>query len=456
MNTLPMSFEFERLPTEAISLDAEEMHQAIEFSRPIPDDGRQWQTYLNALALFVFKKWLQERDDNLIVNWQDCTITKPALANVIPTVANLQVGNFKVCLITIGNSWDEQIPLSRLVVDIPEFVPHFYVFVEVLESQEFGVVRGFISYPQLIENINNVQTVSPQADWNYEIPLTWFDNDPNRLLLYLRTLQPEAISLPAIPNNRQQTLAAQESELSTLLWQLQDPEIELWEILNWQQGCVVLTSPELLDWIYQLQTSSLNIEEYQTQTTTAHTTLLQASTRDLIKLITQPAINVGRWLWDELDEIGESLAWTLLPRFSPLREIRSPAEELEAITSQLQTQGLEIPLAARSGYQSFLLAGIPLRLYAIGWNSSTLTEPNSWNLLLILGAPSPNTLPENFKFRVSDKTGVLLEQSVNPQQRNWYLYTCLVGNWDEKFIVTTSLGDDVEVTLPPFGFDITR
>ncbi|BAY24044.1 hypothetical protein NIES2100_38370 [Calothrix sp. NIES-2100] len=450
MNTLPVSFEFERLPTETISLDAEAINQSIELSRHIPDDGRQWQTYLNALALFVLKKWLGERDDNLTVNWEESTISKPALANVIPHVANFQVGNFKLCLITNGTSWNEHISLSRIVVNIPEFVPHFYVFVEVLESEECGVVRGFISYPQLMENIETLQTISTQPDWSYEIPLNWFDNDPNRLLLYLRALQPDSITLPNIPDNRQQTLAAMEGELVTLLRQLQAPEIELWEILNWQQGSAVLTSPELVDWIYKLQISSLNLENPPLETS-----LSPASIRDLIKLITQPAINVGRWLWDELDEIGESLAWTLLPRLAPLREMRSPAEELEAIASQLQTQGLEIPLVARSGYQNFLLAGIPLRLYAVAWNSSTVSEPNLWSLLLILGATSPNTLPENFKFRVSDKTGILTEQSVNPQQRDSYLYTCLVGNWDEKFIVTASLGDDVEVTLPPFAFDIT-
>lgn len=456
MNTLPISLEFERLPTTAIIIESEEINQAVELSRQIPNDARQWQTYLNALALFVFKKWLEERDEQLTVNWEQSTITKPALANVIPTVANLQIGNFKVSLITIGNSWDEQVPLSRLVVDIPEFVPHFYVFVEVLEEQECGVVRGFISYPQLIENIETLQTIFPQADWSYEIPLTWFDNDPNRLLLYLRTLQPEAITLPTIPANRQQTLAVLESELVTLLRQLQEPETEFWEVLNWQQGTAVLTSPELIDWIYKLQTNSLNIENIETQNSSLETPLLQASIRDLIKLITQPAINVGRWLWDELDEIGESLSWTLLPRFASISEFRSPVEELEAIKSQLQAQGLEIPLVARSGYQNFLLAGIPLRLYAIAWNSSTVNEPNLWNLLLILGAPLANTLPENFKFRVSDKTGILTEQSVNPQQLDSYLYTCLVGGWDEKFIVTASLANGVEVTLPPFAFDITR
>jgi hypothetical protein len=31
-----------------------------------------------------------------------------------------------------------------------------------------------------------------------------------------------------------------------------------------------------------------------------------------------------------------------------------------------------------------------------------------------------------------------------------------VGNWDEKFLVSVSLMDGVEVTLPPFAFDLGR
>ncbi len=95
-------------------------------------------------------------------------------------------------------------------------------------------------------------------------------------------------------------------------------------------------------------------------------------------------------------------------------------------------------------------------MYAIAWNSSTENEPNSWSLLLILGASVPNTLPENLKLRVSDQTGILIEQGVNPEQVDSYLYTCVAGNWNEKFIVTVSLVDGVEVTLPPFAFDISR
>jgi len=439
-----MSLEFQRLPTESLNIEPEEINQAVELSNKIPDDSRQWQTYINGLALFTFKKWIEERDENLTVNWQGSTIAKPSLANAIPIITNLQVGQFKICLISLGSLFDEQVSFPKLVIDLPEFVPHFYVLVEVLEEQECGVIQGFITHQQLIENIET-QTTNIQRDWTYQIPLNWFEKDPNSLFLYLRTLEPEAIPLPVVTANRQQQLAAIENELVRLLPQLQAPETELWQVLNWEQGSVVLTSPELLEWVYKLQNNNL-----ETALASLQTYLL-----DFIKLITRPAINLGRWLWDELDEIGESLSWQLL-NLTPAREFRSPAEEFEAIKLQLQSQGVEIPTVARCGHHNFLLAGHPLRIYAVVWNSSAKNDPNLWSLLLILGAPVPNTLPNTLKFRVSDLTGILTEQQVNPQQVNSYLYTSVVGAWDEKFIASVNIADGVEVTLPPFAFDNTR
>ncbi len=441
-----MSVEFDRLPTESISLETEDINHAIILSSKIPDDSRQWQTYLNSLALFGLKQWIKERDGNFTVNWQESTIAKPELANAIPVATNLQVGSFKICTIAIGNLFEEQVLLPKLVVDLPEYVPHFYVLVEVLEEQECCVVRGLMPYQQLIEHLQATQTNHPQTDWTYQIPLNWFEHDPNRLLLYLRALEPEALPLPAITENRQQQLAAIERELVRLLPQLQSPETELWQVLNWEQGSIVLRSPELLEWIYHLQINNLE---------TANSVSIQTYLLDFIKLITQPAINLGRWLWDELDEVGESLAWTLLPP-TPVSEFRTPAEEFRGIQMQLQAQGIEIPTVARCGHHNFLLAGNPLRIYAVAWNSSTESNPSTWSLLLILGATAPNSLPNNLKFRISDKTGILAEQQVHPQQTDSYLFTAVAGTWDEKFIASVSIAPGVEVALPPFAFDIRQ
>jgi hypothetical protein len=443
MHILPMSMDFERLPTESLNLEPEEINYAIALSNQIPDDSRQWQTYLNALALFTFKKWLEERDDNLTLNWQESTIAKPALANAIPTVTNLQVGQFQICLISLGSLFDEQVPLPRLVVDLPEFIPHFYILVEVLEEQNCGIVQGVITYQQLKENITASSGVTNHSNWTYEIPLDWFEKDPSNLLLYLRTLAPEAILLPPIPTNRQQQLTVIENELVRLLPRLQAPETELWQVLNWQQGSTVLTSPDLIGWIYKLQTNNLE---------TANLASLQVYLLDFIKLITLPAINLGRWLWDELDEIGTSLSWQLI-NLTPAREFRSPVEEFQNIKLQLQVKGVQIPTVARCGHHNFNFAGNPLRIYAVAWNSSTANDPNTWSLILILGAPVPNTLPNNLKFRVSDQTGILTEQQVNLQQVD-YLYASVTGTWDEKFIATVSIANGIEVALPPFAFNI--
>lgn len=446
MNNITMSVEFDRLPIESLSLDTEEINCAITLSSLIPDDSRQWQTYLNSLASLGLKQWLEERDDNLTVNWQESTIAKPELANVVPVATNLQVGVLKLCTIAIGSLFEQQVSLPRLVVDLPEYVPHFYVLVEVLEEQECCVVRGFISYQQLVEHLQTAQLNSPQADWTYQIPLNRFELDPNRLLLYLRALEPDTIVLPAIPENRQQQLAALEPELGRLLPQLQAKTTQMWQILNWEQASAVLTSPELLEWIYNLQANNLE---------TANTTSVQTYLLDLLKLVTQPAINLGRWLWDELDEIGESLAWNLLP-LVPASEFRTPAEEFRGIQTRLKAQGIEIPPVARCGHHNFLLAGNPLRIYAVAWNSSTENNPNMWSLLLILGATAPYSLPNNLKFRISDRTGILAEQQVNPQHTDSYLFTAIAGTWDEKFIASASIAPGVEVTLPPFAFDIRQ
>lgn len=448
----PMTFEFERLPTESIQLESIDVDCAIQLSQDLPDESRQWQTYLNGLGLFVFKNWLEQRDDLLTVNWQDSTIAKPQLANVFPFVTNLQVGEFKVCLITLDSLFERQVPLSRLVVDLPEFVPHFYVLVEVAEEEQAGMVRGVITYQQLHNYLRIYSLENPTDEVNYPIPLDWFDTEPNNVLLYFRILEAQAIQLPVLETNRQDELAILENQLVKLLPQLQTPETELWQILNWQQTSAVVTSPDLLEWVYELQKNSL---EETSETNKREITSIQKYLRDRIRLITQPAINLGRWLWGELDAIGEALAWELIS-LAPAPEFRSPAAEFAAIKSQLQSQGVDIPNIARCGHHNFNLAGNSLRIYAVAWNSSTENEPNSWSLFLILGAPAPNVLPTNLRFRVSDKTGILSEQQVNSHQLDSYLFTAVAGTWDEKFIVNISIADGVEVTLPTFSFDIRQ
>lgn len=450
-NTNHMDLDFEAFAPEAIPLSSDRIHEAVALTRQIPDESRQWQTYLNGLALFAFEQWLEDGAVDLPLNQEECSIFHPPLANAIEAVCNLKVNEFKICAIAIGSLTDAEIALPRAVVDIPEFIPHFYVLVEVQEELETAAIAGFISYEQLV-NLQQTVNLQPDSDWTYQIPLSWFNPDPDQLLLYLSCLEPIAIALPAIPN-RLTTLSTVQTELTSVLPQLQSPNFQMWQVLTWEQGVAVLTNPDLLNWVYQLQGQ---MGETTTIEETRSPEFVQNSLSDLLKLLTQPAVNVGRWLWDEMDELAQELSWVLLPSLAPASAMRSPTEEFEAIVRELQQTGVEIPANhARGAYRDLLLGGIPLRLYALTWSlfSKSIRE---WTLLLILGTPSGTSLPTTVKLRVSDQTGILVEQGLQPDDDYPYFYTSVVGNWDEKFLVTVSLTPDLEMTLPPFGFDPER
>jgi hypothetical protein len=452
--------ESEPFADAQIIFSSDDVELAVAISSKINNQSKQWQVYLNALALSAFEDWLESRDSSLTTNSQKCTIVQPAMANLIEGIANLEVGEFKVCLIAMGCIADEYIALPRIVVDLPEFIPHFYVLVEVLAEQQAATVYGYLSHQQLVENLD---VTSLEADWDYQFPLSYFDNNIDNLLLSLRCLEKEAIALPDIPSNRLETLGKMEKQLALLLPKLQNPEKELCEVLTWEQATAVLTSSQLVEWIYEVQQQFISTKDTQetfkikqTQET-QYFASLHKQVANLIQFVAQPAINAGRWLWDELDEVAQQLDWELLPDFSnrmQLRPIRSAAEEFEEVVTQLQEQGLEIPVQARAAFKNLSLAGVPLRIYAVTWHLITELQNPEWTLLLILGAPALNGLPQNIKLRVSDRKEILSEQKLNAQADNSYIFTRVLGNWDEKFLVSVSLVDGVEVTLPPFAFNL--
>lgn len=446
--TAEMLLDFEVLPIETIPLSPVAIDRAATLSAQISNPQRQWQTYLNGLALFGFQEWLAQRDSAIKIDPEKTSLFKPEIANVIEGVIDLTINSFKLGLITTGSLTDREVTIPRAIIDLPEFVPHFYVLMEVQEEEEIAIIHGFLADNQLIE-LRETVNLQADEDWNYQLPLTWFDGNCDRLLLNLRCLSPTAIPLPTIPNNRLMELAQIRSQLARLLPQLQSPESQLWQVLTWEEGAVVLTNPELLNWIYQLQRkdgaiSDINLTNYLS---------------DFLQLLTEKAMNVGCWLWNELDELGRELSWQLLPNLTPAAALRSgmssatlsPTEEFEVIIRELHNNNVDIPPEARGAYRHLQLAGISLRFYALTW-ALVSGEISEWTLLLILGTPSGTPIPSGLKLRVSDQTGILVEQGLDVDDNSSYFFTSVVGNWDEKFLATVSLGSVIEETLPPFSF----
>jgi Protein of unknown function (DUF1822) len=124
--------DWEALVQGSTELPPEQIMQAAQLSQAILDPDEQWSMYLNVLALFGFERWITERAPDLEVIYEYRSSLQPAYANWMPPACNLQVGSFTLCLNAIGSLTDTLISLPRAVLDLPPFIPHFYVLAEVL------------------------------------------------------------------------------------------------------------------------------------------------------------------------------------------------------------------------------------------------------------------------------------------------------------------------------------
>ena len=176
---------------ESIWLEPEDFEEAAQISNPVMGEAQQWQSYLNGLALIGFERWVNQRDANLSVNRENCSLFKGD--NGIDAVCNLTVGEFQICLI-VTEELTNNVSVPNRAVD-SEFAGHFYVVMEVLEEQEQVVLSGFLRYDKLIDYQDSVK-LQVSGDGYYQIPLSLFESEMNHLLFYSRYLEPSAIPLP--------------------------------------------------------------------------------------------------------------------------------------------------------------------------------------------------------------------------------------------------------------------
>jgi Protein of unknown function (DUF1822) len=176
-----------------------------------------------------------------------------------------------------------------------------------------------------------------------------------------------------------------------------------------------------------------------------------APTTPIGQRVTQPMVNLGRWLQGQLDSVAAELAWVLMPplEMSPgLRSTRDSGDgsmnQLGAVLQMLDRQGITLPPNAQTGYQDLPVA--PLRLYIV---TGALVD-GEWSLLAILG-PQPGTvMPADTRLSLSDATGVLVEQTLAAQSS--YLFGQVVGTMAETFTVTVHLPNGTNYALPTFMF----
>jgi hypothetical protein len=147
-----------------------------------------WQVYLNTLALLGFETWLRERLSDKVISLDTDSIVNAGY---------LKVGKFKFCAIATEHLLDEIAHIPQEVIENPELAAHFYLLLEVLEEEEV-IIRGFVTYNQLIEIKSNLELLISEGC--YIIPLSFFNTEPNHLLVYQHYLEASEFGLPIVNN----------------------------------------------------------------------------------------------------------------------------------------------------------------------------------------------------------------------------------------------------------------
>lgn len=378
----------DRFPLDSISLSQQQIDQAVQLSQSA-DSPQQWQTYLNALAKAGFEQWLGDRASDLSMTQS-------------PTESRVEVGAFKLCLLTMGSLSDTVIAVPEAAIDSAAAAAHLYVLLEVHEEQEQVLVKAVLRSDQLRQR-QQLQGLTLDSDGTYSLPIHWFESNADDLLLYLRCLEPAALPLGGLQ-------VAQDNQTST-----------------------------------ELETDSQEVI---------------APTGELNRIATslrQGAINTGLWLQNQLDAIAQELTWVLLPptvasamRYRGITG-ESPTEQFEQLISELGRSGVEVPVDARGAYRELQWGNVALRLYAVAWALPTTTDEPEWSLLVILGTPS-TTIPIGVKVQIRDADQLLVERTIAPNAPQSYLYGRVIGTYKEQFWVTVDMANGAVVTFPPFSF----
>ena len=175
--------------------------------------------------------------------------------------------------------------------------------------------------------------------------------------------------------------------------------------------------------------------------------------REIIPNWGSEVINVASWLNDQLGEVANRLAWTLLPpigSMEPALEFRRGGGDITAILRELSSE-VTIPPTARIGYTDYQEPGLHFRLYVSTWALAESDQPE-WSLVLILAPGGENQLPPGVRLTIRDRDATLVDQTLAPDADSTFLYGQVIGALDEPFFATVELPDGSPWTCPPFVF----
>lgn len=409
---------------EIVCLEDQDYEKAASYSSDsVTGEAQQWLTYLNVLALFGFEKWIREKPLYIVINSNEASIFKPKFAELIDAVCNVQIGDFKICLLTI-DCFDDVIYLPEEAFKSPKLAGHFYVLTEVREEEGELIIRGMVNRNQLDKNINQFNlTVNDEG--MYEIPFQWFEEDAVNILHYCGVLKPEAIALPQSSN----IVPFTRTELREFLSNLQSKAENMWQNLSWEQKALALEYPKL----FNLDLSKIPQH------------ILESWDNLLTYISNQNVINLGLWFNNQIDNIASQSGWTF-PR-TPVFNGGAGVNDFQPVIRELKQIGQKIYCSTRKKK----IGNLPLEIM-IGLlpqqDSVGLKEPD---FLLILRHERGAFLPEGLKLEVWNQNKTNCLSRLTLQNKELFLVNYVKIQPDEEFTITITFNNEV-IDLDSFIF----
>jgi len=182
----PQDFDLDPLRPSTVTLPETAVQWALQVCQGMPEPEPQWQTFLQALALEGFQRWLAAGTLALSQNNDDQQSPSPGM--VYP------VGDFRLCLLAQGSLSDDRVSLPAASLDATGAYAHFWVLLEVQEEVNQVTVLGSLR----CDRISACQPLQVNADGSYTVPIAAFDTAPEELLLYLSCLNPAQLAAPSL------------------------------------------------------------------------------------------------------------------------------------------------------------------------------------------------------------------------------------------------------------------
>lgn len=182
------------LPADLIPLSDTQIDAAIALSQQASGEANQWQTYLNALALFGVQQWFRERSPQLTLESQWLSQMIPSEISQPEQVALLRVQQFQLAFVAAESLENDVIAVPRSIVDSGQ--PHFYLLVEVLEELSQVRVDRCLRQDHLV-HYQSPHSLETEGDL-YLLLIEWFSVSSGELLLYLQHLEPAAFRISEI------------------------------------------------------------------------------------------------------------------------------------------------------------------------------------------------------------------------------------------------------------------